>query len=88
LTALQNTTTGKKLEVHNRPTSRKASSNQKMREKKANVMANLILGDGREMGYFVNVTEENAASILGVNPEDVGSMALQNARKVSYFTWH
>ena len=38
-------TTGKILEVHNRPTSRKASRNQKIHEMKANLMATLILGD-------------------------------------------
>jgi hypothetical protein len=39
-----------------------------------------------EMGYFVNVSEENAASIRMVNPEDVGSMAQQNATNTFYFS--
>lgn len=52
------------------------------------MMATLILGDGMEIGYLANVSEENAASILGVNPDDAGSMALQDARKISYFTWY
>jgi len=48
---------------------------------KANLMATLILGDVMERGYSANVSEENAASILRVNPEYAGSMTLQNARK-------
>ena len=51
-----------------------------MREMKANLMATLILGDGMEMGYFANVSEENAASIRRVNPEYAGSIALRNSR--------
>jgi hypothetical protein len=54
-----------------------------MRKIKANLMATLILGDGKEMGYFADVSEENAASILRVNPEDAGTMALQNASNIS-----
>jgi len=41
-----------------------------------------------EMGYFASISEEDAAPILGVNPEDPSSMALQNTRKISYFTWY
>jgi hypothetical protein len=88
LTAQQIITTGKKLELHNKSTSRKAPRNQKMREMKANLMATLILGDGMEMDYFANVSEENASSILRVNPKDAGSMGLQNARNISYCTWY
>lgn len=57
-----------------------------MREMKANLMATLILGDGMEMGYFANVSEENAASIRRVNPEYAGSIALRNSRQISCFT--
>jgi hypothetical protein len=48
-------------------------------------MVILILGDGMEMDYFADVSEENAAFILRVNPEDAGTMALQNASKVPGF---
>jgi hypothetical protein len=53
-----------------------------MREMKADLIATLILGDGIEMGYFANVSQENAASVLRVNHEDAGSVALQNARSI------
>ena len=66
MTALKVITTGKNLEVHNRPTCRKASRNQKMRDMKANLTATLILGEGLEMGYFANVSDENAVSIIWV----------------------
>jgi hypothetical protein len=59
-----------------------------MREMKANLMATLILGDGMEMGYFANVSEENSASILWVNPEDGSRMALQNARQMPCVAWY
>jgi len=43
---------------------------------KADLIGTLILGDGREMGYFANVTGESAASLLRVNHEEAGSVAL------------
>ena len=61
--------------MHKGSTSRKAARNQKMSEMEADLIGTLILGDGMEMGYFANVTEENAASLLGVNHEDAGSVA-------------
>jgi hypothetical protein len=59
-----------------------------MREMKVNVMGTLILDDGMEMGYFVNVSEENAASLLAVNPEDAGSMAYKTLETYPNFTWY